>query len=184
EKADAHIKNIMSCGQEGLFKEVGRLTRTLHDTMKGVSSALDVKLKDAAISGIPAAADNLELVIGRTEDAVTKTLEIVETHMALMTDFDRNLQKLAGPEEALRFMREFKGRTEEDLMELLTVQSFQDLTGQTLKKVIGLVRDVEAGLAKVLNIYGYKVEDGKIEDKEKQNMSQQEINNLLKGLGF
>lgn len=184
EKADAHIKNIMSCGQEGLFKEVGRLTRTLHDTMKGFSSALDVKLKDAAVSGIPAAADNLELVIGRTEGAVTRTLEIVETHMDLMTDFDRNLQKLAGPEEALLFMRKFKSKTEEDLMEILTVQSFQDLTGQTLKKVIGLVRDVEAGLAKVLNIYGYKVEDGKIEDKEKQNLSQEEINDLLKGLGF
>lgn len=184
ETADAHIRNIMSCGQEGLFKQIGRLTRTLHDTMKGFSSALDIKLKDAAISGMPEAADNLELVIGRTEEAVTRTLEIIETNMAGMTDFEKNLKKIKEPEDAIHFMREFKNRTEESLMEILTIQSFQDLTGQTLKKIIGLVRDVEVELAKVLSIYGYKIEEGGMADKEKATMSQVEINDLLKGLGF
>lgn len=184
ETADAHIRNIMSCGQEGLFKDIGRLTRTLHDTMKGFSSALDVKLKDAATSAMPEAADNLELVIGRTEDAATRTLEIIEAHMARLTDFDMNMEKFEGLEDAIRFMREFKKSTEEELTEILTIQSFQDLTGQTLRKVIRLVREVEAELAKVLNIYGYKIDEGKTDGREKKNMSQEEINDLLKGLGF
>ncbi len=184
ETADSQIKKIMSHGQEGLFKEIGRLTRSLHDTMKGFSNSLEIRLKDAARLGMPEAADNLELVIGRTEDAVTRTLEILENQMALMSDFQENLEKIEGPQEAIQFMKKYKGRVEEDLMEILTIQSFQDITGQTLKKVIGLVRDVEKELAKLLNMYGYKVEEGKKSDKEMQKMSQKEINDLLRGLGF
>ncbi|MGD0282907.1 MAG: protein phosphatase CheZ, partial [Dissulfurispiraceae bacterium] len=172
ESADSQIKKIMSYGQEGLFKEIGRLTRSLHDTMKGFSNSLEIRLKDAARLGMPEAADNLELVIGRTEDAVTRTLEILENQMALMSDFQENLEKFEGPQEAIQFMKKYKGRVEEDLMEILTIQSFQDITGQTLKKVIGLVRDVEKELAKLLNMYGYKVEEGKKSDKEMQKMSQ------------
>jgi chemotaxis protein CheZ len=185
EKADAAIQNIMKKGQNDLFKEVGKVTRKLHDAIRSFKEALDPKLKDMAITDMPNAVDQLQYVIERTEDAANKTMGIVEKYILTMDDLANHIRNLKEPEDSVGYLKEFKRSLEDDLTEILTTQSFQDLTGQTIKKVIALVGDIEEELVKLISTFGVKMEPGagsRTEAPEK--VSQEDVNDLLKEFGF
>lgn len=185
EKADAAIQNIMKKGQNDLFKEVGKVTRKLHDAIRSFKEALDPKLKDMAITEMPNAVDQLQYVIERTEDAANKTMGIVEKYILTMDDLANHIRNIKEPEDSVGYLKEFKKNLEDDLTEILTTQSFQDLTGQTIKKVIALVGDIEEELVKLIATFGVKIEPGagsRAEAPEK--VSQEDVNDLLKEFGF
>ncbi len=122
DKADEAMQSIMSFGDAGLFKEVGKVTRKLHDSIRSFKEALDPKLKDMAVTEMPNAVDQLQLVIDRTEAAANKTMNIVEKYILAMDDFSSHLRRMTGPEESVAFMKSFKNSLEDDLTEILTTQ--------------------------------------------------------------
>src|SRR5208337_687572 len=63
EKADDAIQGILKKGQNDLFQEVGKVTRKLHDSIRSFKEALDPKLKDTAVTEMPNAVDQLNVVI-------------------------------------------------------------------------------------------------------------------------
>ncbi len=85
----------------------------------------------------------------------------------------------------MQYLKKFKGDIEDDLTEILTTQSFQDLTGQTIKKVIKLVGDIEEELVKLIATFGVKMEPGlRAEMTNPEKVSQEDVNDLLKDFGF
>jgi len=185
EKADSVIKSIMNKGQSELFREVGKVTRKLHDSIRSFKEALDPKLKDMAVSEMPNAVDQLQFVIQRTEDAANRTMGIVEKYILTMDELSSHIRNLKEPEESVQYLKSFKGALEDDLTEILTTQSFQDLTGQTIKKVIKLVGDVEEELVKLIATFGVKIETGaRPEVATAEQVSQEDVNDLLKEFGF
>ncbi|MFZ6008020.1 MAG: protein phosphatase CheZ, partial [Nitrospirota bacterium] len=136
EKADEAIQKIMNKGQSDLFKEVGKVTRKLHDAIRSFKEAIDPRLKDMAITDMPSAIDKLQFVIEKTEDAANKTMGIVEKYILGMDDLATHIRNLKEPDESVAYLKDFKNKLEDDLTEILTAQSFQDITGQTIKKVI------------------------------------------------
>ncbi len=185
EKADSAIQSIMKKGQNDLFQEVGKVTRKLHDTIRSFKEALDPKLKDMAATDMPNAVDQLQFVIEKTEDAANRTMGIVEKYILTMDDLGTHIRKLQGPEESVEYLKAFKSGIEDDLTEILTTQSFQDLTGQTIKKVIKLVGDIEEELVKLVATFGVKIEPGlKEAAASPEKVSQEDVNDLLKDFGF
>jgi len=185
EKAEEIMNRINVRGQDELFKEVGRVTRKLHDSLKSFKEAIDPKLKDLAAVEMPNAIDRLQFVIDKTEEAANKTMGIVEKYILSMDELAGHIRNLQGPEESITFIRGFKNRLEDDLTEILTTQSFQDITGQVIKKVIGLVGDIEEELVKLIATFGVKVEDGrKSEAVTPEKVSQTDVDDLLKEFGF
>lgn len=185
EKADSMIQEILKSGQSDLFKEVGRITRKLHDSIRSFKEALDPKLKDMAITEMPNAVDKLQFVITKTEEAANKTMEIVETHILSMDELAGHIRNLQGPDESVAYLKEFKNRFEDNLTEILTTQSFQDITGQTIKKVIKLVGDIEEELVKMITTFGFKMDSAsKGAQGEAEKVSQEDVDDLLKELGF
>jgi chemotaxis protein CheZ len=185
EKADQAIQSIVKKGQSELFTEVGKVTRKMHDSIKSFREALDPKLKDMASIEMPNAVDRLEYVISKTEEAANKTLGIVEKHLLKMDDISAHIRKLNGPEESISYLKTFKNGLEDDLTEVLTTQSFQDLTGQTIKKVIKLVGEIEAELVRLIATFGVKVEAGAAaEVPVAEQISQSGVDDLLKDFGF
>lgn len=184
DKADAAIQNIMKKGQNDLFQEVGKVTRKLHDAIRSFKEAIDPRLKDMAVNEMPNAVDRLQFVIERTEEAANKTMGIVEKYILSMDDLSAHLRNLKEPEESVNYLREFKTNLEDDLTEVLTTQSFQDLTGQTIKKVIKLVGDVEEELVKLIATFGVKVDTAMRETVEHEEIGQSDVDDLLKEFGF
>jgi len=185
EKADIVIQSIMKDGQNDLFKEVGKITRKLHDTIKSFKESLDPRLKDIAKVEIPNAADRLQYVIDRTEEAANKTMGVVEKYILRMDDLGSHIRKIQGPPETIEYLKGYKNGLEDDLTEILTTQSFQDLTGQTIKKVIQLVGDIEKELVTLIAHFGVKVEQGvKAPVVVPEKVTQAGVDDLLKEFGF
>ncbi len=192
EKADILIQGMQmgqpgqaQSGQVDLFKEVGKVTRKLHDSIKSFKEALDPRLKDMAITEMPSAIDKLQFVIEKTEDAANKTMGIVEKYILSMDDLSTNIRNIKEPQESVDYLKKFKNELEDDLTEILTTQSFQDLTGQTLKKVISLVGDIEEELVGLIATFGVKIEaGGKAEELTPEQVSQSDVDDLLKDFGF
>jgi chemotaxis protein CheZ len=185
EKADDAIQNIMNKGQSDLFKEVGKVTRKLHDAIRSFKEAIDPRLKDMAVTDMPSAIDKLQFVIDKTEEAANKTMGIVEKYILSMDDLASHIRNLKGPEESVSYLKDFKNKLEDDFTEILTAQSFQDITGQTIKKVIKLVGEIEEELVKLIATFGVKIEEGKkVETIVPEKVSQEGVDDLLKEFGF
>ncbi|WP_297211671.1 MULTISPECIES: protein phosphatase CheZ [Thermodesulfovibrio] len=183
-KADSIMNSIIQKSQSDLFKEVGKVARKLHDSLKSFREALDPRLKEIATQQMPRAVDQLQMVIDKTEEAANKTMEIVEKYILKMDDLANHIREIQGPEASVNFIKEFKNSLEDDLTEILTTQSFQDLTGQVLKKVINLVGDLEVELLKLITTFGLKIEEKKTVPKEVEKVSQEDVDDLLKEFGF
>jgi len=184
ENADRIINSLIQKSQSDLFKEVGKVARKLHDSLKSFRETLDPRLKDLATQGMPRAVDQLQMVIDKTEEAANKTMGIVEKYILKMDDLADNIRQLQGPESCVSFLKDFKNSLEDDFTEILTTQSFQDLTGQTLKKVIKLVGDLEVELVRLITTFGLKIEEKEVIKKEPEKVTQEDVDDLLKEFGF
>lgn len=188
EAADTAIQAMIQRGQSDLFNEVGKVTRKLHDSIRSFKEALDPRLKDLTISEMPNAVDKLHFVIEKTEEAANKTMGIVEKYVLNMDELADHIRNIKEPDESVQYLREFKNRLEDDLTEIITTQSFQDITGQTIKKVIKLVGEIEDELIRLITTFGVKVDQsgtaGASQDEAPEKVSQAGVDDLLKEFGF
>lgn len=182
DQANKILNNIIQRSQSNLFREIGRVARKLHESLKSFREVIDPRLKEAA-EHIPGAVDQLEMVINKTEEAANKTMEIVEKYILKMDALADHIREIQGPAESVQFLRDFKNSLEDDLTEIITTQSFQDLTGQIIKKVIALVRDLEVELVRLITTFGLKIEE-KEAPKEVEKVTQEDVDELLKEFGF
>jgi chemotaxis protein CheZ len=137
-----------------LFKEVGKITRKLHDSLEDFKTAVDTGLDKLTNDDVPNAVDKLEFVISKTEDAANKTMAIVERYFEESDEFSRHIQRVSGSEEDIEYLTEFKDSLDGDMTDIITAQQFQDITGQTIRKVIDLVHKVEVELVRLITNFG------------------------------
>ncbi|MFI3136643.1 MAG: protein phosphatase CheZ [Methylococcaceae bacterium] len=173
--SDQLLDELAELHQSQLFKEVGRLTRQLHDTM--ANFAEDSKISAIAEHDIPDAKERLKYVITMTEQAANQTLTVVETLVPISEELTIHANQLA--EKWERFLgrempydefkalsgelsQHFKASTDglsvmqNGLTEILMAQGFQDITGQIIRKVIDVVQDLEESMVGLIRITGAK----------------------------
>jgi chemotaxis protein CheZ len=154
EKMEGISDQLVRATDSGIFTEVGKITRKLHNSLEDFRGSINTGLQRLAQSDVPTAVDNLQFVISRTEDAANKTMGIVERYFEESNDFSRHLESIKGQEEAAGYFKSFKDSLDNDMTLILTAQQFQDITGQTIKKVIDLVNNVEVELLKLIAKFG------------------------------
>lgn len=218
-KADRILDEIAGLRESTLFQEVGRLTRQLHDSMQSFS--IDSKMADLTENDIPDAKERLHYVITMTEQAANHTLGVVEDLMPISNDLNDQAIELSGKWD--RFLakdmpfQEFKqmsgditayfAQTKSDLnsvqaglTDILMAQSFQDITGQIIKKVITLVEDLEQGMVSLVSLSGGQKKNKNsdvgdialpgpvvpgVDDKSNDVAKKQDdVDDLLSSLGF
>ncbi|BCX89211.1 chemotaxis protein CheZ [Methylomarinovum tepidoasis] len=221
EEADRVLDEIGRVRQSMLFQEIGRLTRQLHDALTGFM--LDDKLAELTEREMPDARERLKYVITMTEQAANTTLNVVEQVLPMVDDLSartaslsqrwrRLLQREMSFEEFKEFSRDITTFLDElddglnqvqgQLNEVLMAQSFQDLTGQIIRRVIDLVQEVEHSLVELIRFAarqgsGQPVKTGKKADKTEAQgpvvpevdqgeavSSQDDVDDLLSSLGF
>ncbi|MPY24884.1 protein phosphatase CheZ [Shewanella psychropiezotolerans] len=217
--ADDLIRDIAAPIQKELFDEVGRLTRQLHSAI--VDFQVDDRLVELTSTEIPDAKERLNYVIDMTEQAANKTMDAVEECLPLANALTTNIQSVKPAWDRLmrreielsefktlcHDVQQFVERSELDsirlkdlLNQILLAQDFQDLTGQMIKRVIDLVREVENNLVSMLTVFGEQpvsenptiidssVEaEGPIMNAEQRDdvvTGQDEVDDLLSSLGF
>ena len=220
EEAASVIAGLAGFRDNLLFPEVGRLTRELHESIN--SFVTDTGLADIAENEMPDAAERLRYVIATTEQAANTTLEAVEESLPLVDLLHNDARSLAkqwtdpdSPELLIdeshelsiglsNFLKTTQSNSEvlrDKLSEVLMAQSYQDLTGQVICKVINLVNDVEGKLVELVRLSGSheNPSNDKIADVpdispqgpvvpgvDKGNLitSQDDVDDLLSSLGF
>ncbi len=211
------LNEIDALRENRLFQEIGRLTRQLHDTM--ASFTVDSKITSMTEYDIPDAKERLKYVMTMTEEAADKTLNVVEELMPVSQQLNHQAKELQ--DKWSRFLdrempyQEFKDMSQElsehfqsskksledveqGLNDILMAQSFQDITGQIIRRVITLVQDLETSMVEMIRLSGASLDHQKLEETELPGPavpgvddkegdvahSQDEVDDLLSSLGF
>lgn len=203
-----------------MFSHIGKLTRQLHDTLKELG--LDKSLEKAA-NDIPDARDRLSYIATLTEQAADRTLNALDAAKPIQDKIGDDAQHLAGQWDKMMAsqlsVEEFKALVEKTrthlsetvtgsdqvsskMLEIMMAQDFQDLTGQVIKKVLDMSKQMEAHLMDFLLMFspqgGTKVEGLKPEDEASLLngpvikpegrtdvvTNQGQVDDLLESLGF
>src|SRR5699024_10722216 len=141
------------------------LTRQLHEALN--SFQVDARVETLASEEIPDAQSRLDEVIHMTEASAHKTMDLIEETMPLAERLTEDSTRLVGDWQRFRAREmaadEFRSLVRETeefldssdhtsreirkrLSQMLMAQDFQDLSGQAIRKVIELVKEVESTL--------------------------------------
>jgi chemotaxis protein CheZ len=201
-----------------LFKDVGKLTRELHEALNNFN--VDSRLVDLAQNDIPNTRERLNYVITTTEEAAHKTLSHIDKTMPLAQELRETAEKIdeswhrfrnkeMNADEFRHLVKEIEAylptvkqhadQVHANLSEMTLAQGFQDLTGQVIRQVIGLVEEVEASLVQLVKVAGkhqqstttkvsdpIKAEGPQINAHDNPNVvnNQDDVDDLLSSLGF
>ena len=192
---------------EQLLNRIGQLTRMLRESMRELG--LDQAIKEAA-EAIPDARDRLGYVARMTEQAANRVLNAAEDIQPMQSDMQRDAQSLAqrwarqpaGDADLAADTRAFLDdiadktqRTQDNLLDIIMAQDFQDLTGQVIMRMLGVVGAIEKELVLVLieNAPTEKREDSeslingpqtRTDGRQDIVTNQDQVDDLLSSLGF
>jgi chemotaxis protein CheZ len=177
EDASQLIQNMNETRNRHIFLTVGRLTRGLHSAIVNFHVDADLEAEPPVVEGseIQDATDRLSYVIDLTQKAADKTMDMVEASAPIALNLGQEASQLHEEwgrlkrremnadefRELYRRMDDFLLQTgngtqqlNKNLQDIILEQGFQDLTGQVLKRVIGLIGDVERDLVNLVRIAG------------------------------
>lgn len=132
------LNEEMLQGLQHIYREINQAART--ETENHV-----VTDKQQADQFFQEAALQLDKILETTEKATSEIMDIVEKHLDLQAESDVALADLAknGDAATVDRLRSVNAILGEDLMRIMTTLSFQDLTGQRIKRIIGAIKKVE-----------------------------------------
>lgn len=233
EEASKLIGNMVAYRDQYIFQSVGKLTRGLHDAIVNFNvdgGACTLEEIEDDTCEFNDASNRLNYVMKLTQDAAEKTMDMVDESSPITTNLAQESEALKNEWQRLRRREmtpdEFRdlykrldnffdemgssaNKLNENLQTIVLEQGFQDLTGQVLKRVIGLMSEVEENLVSLVRIAGQvesvvgldtskkEAEAGektaditgegpqvKAQERDDVVSSQDEVDDLLSSLGF
>ncbi|TAM05230.1 MAG: protein phosphatase CheZ [Paraburkholderia sp.] len=168
EGADSLPGDLSGIAGDRILARIGHVTRTLRDSMRELG--FDKHIERAA-EAVPDARERLRYVASMTEQAAERVLSAIEVAKPLQEQLERDARALSerwatwydapiGREEVRVLMDETRAfvdgvpqvtiATNQQLLEIMLAQDFQDLTGQVIKKIMEVVYLIEQQLLGVL----------------------------------
>lgn len=197
-----------------LYQQVGRLTRGLHEAIKEFnidvenSTAFQASQQEGEDANeVANANERLGYVLELTENAANTTLDMVDKSMPItdelgeqarllrqdwkaMADADSTLAEVKDlgrtTEAFLQQIEDGTGTINKNMTEILLAQGFQDITGQLIKRVIGLMSDVESNLVNLVMVAGQvdRIRGNEPEGEARQSdEAEKQEEQLVKGHG-
>ena len=125
------VSAAVSASQAALLREVESVGRMVADTRAEIAA---LRVSDVAGFEIPAATDELDAVVSHTAAATDTILEACET----LDDFASGLGELDA------------ARLQAIVMTIYEACSFQDITGQRIRKVVATLKMIDAKVASLV----------------------------------
>lgn len=169
------LQYISSARESGLYNEVGKMARGLHDALNTFCS--ETRIDELAEDEIPDARSRLRHVITLTQKSADRSLTAVENTLPRCDDLSGKISELGKAwqnfkrrEMSVEQFRELSIKLEtffseaeqetsairDGLNEIMMAQDFQDLTGQIITRVIELVEEVEGNLVELVRLTGVR----------------------------
>ncbi|HEB93537.1 MAG TPA: protein phosphatase CheZ [Gammaproteobacteria bacterium] len=177
---------INTAREEGIYHEVGKMTRQLHDSLNSFTQ--ETRLDELTEDEIPDARARLRHVITLTQKSADRSLGAVEKTLPKCDQLSERITKLGSSWQDFKRremsvdqfralsveLEAFFTDAEQDtvdirdgLNEIMMAQDFQDLTGQIISRVIELVEEVEGNLVELVRITGTKFSGAEEKDTGK-----------------
>lgn len=178
---------VVGDSAEQLVNRIGHLTRQMREGLRELG--LDKGIAKAA-EAIPNARDRLNYVAQMTERAAERALNAIDVAQPIQENLSKQANGLtqrwdvwfSSPLELddarelvidtrtyLSGVPQQVSATNAQLMEIMMAQDFQDLTGQVIKKMMDVIKDMETQLLQLL------IDNAPIEKRQEAG------NNLLNG---
>lgn len=181
------VSAITRAHENSLFRQVGKLTRQLHESLNNFS--LEPRVALLTDKKIPDARGRLNHVIALTQESADRTLSAVETCLPLADELSSKAQALSegwrgslgvnesvalagnqgsGVGEFVELAARNSAIMRVNLREIMLAQEFQDLTGQVINRVIDLIQEVEESLVGLIRVSSNKLQGQVAEKAEPQ----------------
>jgi len=203
----AQLDDLTSLREKALFQDVGRLTRQLHESLTNFQ--LDSRVANMATADFPDARDRLDKVIAMTEQSAHRTMDLVEEAVpvvedlmnvstvvaerwsALKTGESPDNELVAETRRCLTQSSEQAHSLRKTFSDVLIAQNFQDLSGQIIRDIIRLVKEVEDTLVNMIRISGgsaelvqQQAEARRRSEESDRVQNQDDVDDILSSLGF
>ncbi|MDE2278536.1 MAG: protein phosphatase CheZ [Xanthomonadaceae bacterium] len=173
--------------EQHLFRALGQLARELHDAVRRLGG----ELAQEGVPGIVAdARQHLQDVLEMSANAANRSIDFAERIRpqadALAQRADDVLKRASGDELVAGFARDAGGFAETcrtGLADMVVAQSWQDLSGQRIKKVSAFIGTVETSLLELVRLTGALAGAEAPVDVAKVT-SQEDADRLLSEFGF
>lgn len=151
--------------EQSLYQEVANLADNLHSTLDELEH---MPLLMQTKHDIPDATERLQYVLDTIEEASNKTLTSAENSLAIVEKIE---DQEANNDSIQALLKELTS----ELNDIMLAQSFQDLTGQVLNRVILIITSLEQSLIALIEKAGHDFNT--IPDRQHNNAD------LEKGVG-
>ncbi len=129
----SQVSAIVAWQEQPLLQGLARLSRELTSALRELPAV------EAAVGELPDAGARLDKVIEMTEVASNTTLDLADASRRVVEDFANGVIDQEAMITTLR----------KNLQEMALAQSYQDLTGQIIRKVATIVRNVHKHLSAI-----------------------------------
>jgi len=147
--ADELLNDLTQLTQANVIHQVEEITQNLQTTLNSFGE--DAELLMQTKHDLPDVSERLEYVIKTTEEASNETLDAAENAIALIQTIQEKLTANENIQEDL-------SKVSSELNQIMSAQSFQDLTGQVLKRIMTLVSSLENSLVGLIEQSGLSYE--------------------------
>jgi chemotaxis protein CheZ len=183
ENLNSALREIQNSVDSKIFEKLGQITRRLHDTINGqeLPTSVTTRLREVDVTGV---SGNILHVTDLLAESANNVLNLTEKQEAIYTKIDQAIatKDFSTLEEQMSFLKEYTQK-------IITAQSFQDITGQILKKVVTVTEEVEGALIEMIQIMGKPAlvasqPEDTLKGPSLEGCSQDDVDDLLKSFGF
>nr|WP_294865410.1 protein phosphatase CheZ [uncultured Pseudogulbenkiania sp.] len=197
-----------------MYEQIGQLTRKLHSALRDMG--YDKSLERVA-NAIPDARDRLSYISTLTESAAERVLNATDIAKPIQDELESSAKQLSErwnrlfanmlsvdefrqlSQDTHRYLQSVPKQTQAtsaQLLDIVMAQDFQDLTGQVIKKMMGMVKTIETDLVAFLIEFSPEEKKTEIdptllngpvinpEGRSDVVTNQQQVDDLLESLGF
>jgi chemotaxis protein CheZ len=145
---------------DALGKELGELKAIIEDLGAQLN---ENQIHEISDTDIPIASDELNAVLGATEDATNTIMQSSENILDIMANQNKDISS----------------KVEENIIKIFEACTFQDVTGQRIKKVSSCLKKIEEKTSAILQALGG---DQAIETPKKEDASSEDdMSSLMNG---
>jgi chemotaxis protein CheZ len=197
ERVRAALSLLSDSENVPLDSRTCEMTRDLHARICALKNSLCASSITMTTTNIPDAARKLENVMQMTNEATHKLFGMIDQIEQLLTRNSEAFETLRAelaqtlPAEPRRSLDEYARHhaachqtAKEVLQEMVIGQEVQDLSGQSLAKILKLVRGVETEISQLVQQFGVRVDPDPPASPETEPVAQDAVDAMLKQLGI
>ena len=163
-KTGKHNKSFYRDVSRITLEGLSEITHDFEEFYQELAARFQPGLQDAADQELPEASDQLNAIIETTESATTHIMDTLEAMQEEQGNTRRILTELAADKRMSPAKRNALGEAvlaldlnQDRIMTIFEDLSFQDLTGQRIKRIVTLMQSVEKKVHGILDTLGQKL---------------------------